>query len=137
MILATFIIYGMLGIVGALVAAVFRNSIAARQLSLTAPVSLLLFPIFGLAAFLFPLVAVHVSHLPWYGRGTIYMAAFFVAQYLVGLGLGKLGACPWHYEGKASLRGLVRLSDAPVWFVAGLALEWVHPYVRAAAVALS
>jgi hypothetical protein len=136
MILITFCLYGLLGIAGALVAAVIRNSIVARKLELTASVSLLIFPIVGLAAFLFPLVAVHVSHLPWYGRGAAYMGAFFAAQLLLGLALTKLHACPWHYEGKGSLGGLIRISDAPVWFVAGFAVEWLHPYVKAASVAL-
>ena len=136
MILTTFLLYGVLGIVAMLLVAVVKRSIVARRIELSAEVSLAIFPLAGLAALLFPLVAVRVSHLTWYARGAAYMGAIFVVQYLAGLLLAKLHACPWHYEGKGSLGGLVRIWDAPLWFAVGLALEWAHPYVRAAAVAL-
>jgi hypothetical protein len=136
MILTTFLLYGALGVMAALLVGAAKKSIASRRTELSAEVSLVIFPLAGLAAILFPLVAVRVSHLAWYARGAAYMGAIFVVQYLAGLLLTKLHACPWHYEGKGSLGGLIRISDAPLWFAVGLALEWLHPYVRAAAVAL-
>jgi hypothetical protein len=133
---ASFLLYGLLGIVGAAIASAVRRSIADRRMTLTGEASLILFPLCGLIAILFPIVAVHVSHLAWYARGAAYMAAFYTVQLILGFLLARVGACPWHYEGRWALAGVVRLSDAPLWFAAGLAIERLHPWVKAAAVAL-
>ncbi len=134
--MSTFLIFGMLGILGAIIAQAAKRTIESRSLVLNGEASLALFPLFGLIAFVFPPIAIQVSRFPWYWRGVAYMAAFFVVQYLAGLVLRKLNACPWSYQGQYTLSGLVRLSDAPVWYLAGLAIERVHPWVKAAAVAI-
>ncbi len=134
--MTTFLIFGILGIVGAIIAQATRRTIETRALVLSGEASLALFPLFGLIAFLFPPVAVMTSRFPWYTRGAAYMAAFFVVQYAAGLLLRKVNFCPWSYEGRYTLSGLIRLSDAPVWFAGGLAVERVYPWVKAAAVAL-
>ncbi|MFH1830449.1 MAG: hypothetical protein ABH871_06710 [Pseudomonadota bacterium] len=131
-----FVLFGFLGIATAIVISAFKRSIASKKLELTGEVSLVLFPIFGLIIILYPLVAVRVSELPWYGRGVVYMIVFFIVQYLVGLLLTKLNKCPWNYSGKGSFGGLVHISDAPYWFITGLGIEHVYPWVKATAVAL-
>lgn len=131
-----FVIFGLLGIAAAIVVSAAKKTIASRRLELGGETSLVLFPFFGLIIFLYPLVAVRVSTLPWYGRGAVYALAFFVAQYVIGLLLTKMNRCPWSYSGKGSLGGLVQISDAPLWFASGLAVEHVYPFVKAAAVAL-
>jgi hypothetical protein len=131
-----FILFGFLGIAYAILVSAFKRSIASKKLELTGEVSLILFPIFGLIIILYPLVAVRISSLPWYGRGVVYMIAFFIVQYLVGLALTKLNRCPWSCSGKGSLGGLINISDAPIWFISGLAVEYVYPWVKATAVAL-
>ena len=135
--LVKFITFGMLGICGTLLVRAFMKSITNRRLELTGELSLILFPLFGLIAIFYPITAIHIGGLPWYLRGVIYTLAFFVAQYITGLGLRRLGLCPWQYPPKWSLNGLVNLWDAPIWFLAGLAIEWVYPQVKIASNALS
>ncbi len=130
------LLFGMLGLLASLIITVAKKSIVARRLDLNGEASLVLFPLCGLGAILFPLIAMRVSSMPWYGRGAVYMAAFFVVQYLAGLGLSRLNACPWNYSGKGSLGGLIRIADAPLWFGLGLATERAYPFIKAAAVAL-
>ena len=134
--LTGFLTFGILGIAAAIIVSAAKRSIAQRRLELNGEASLVLFPIFGLIIILYPLVAVRISGLPWYGRGAVYMVTFFVVQYVAGLILTKLNRCPWSYSGKGSLGGLIHVSDAPVWFVSGLAVEHVYPLVKATAVAL-
>lgn len=131
-----FLIFGILGIASALVVSAAKRSFSARKLQLSGEVSLILFPVFGLIIALYPLIAIRISTLPWYGRGVVYMFAFFVVQYIVGFILTKAGHCPWNYSGKGSLGGLVHASDAPLWFTSGLVVEHVYPWVKAAALAL-
>ena len=134
--LTGFLIFGLLGIASAIMVSATKRSISARKLELSGEVSLVLFPVFGFIIILYPLVAVRVSSLPWYGRGAVYMATFFVVQYVVGLLLTKMGRCPWSYSGKGSLGGLIHVSDAPLWFASGLVIERIYPLVKASAVAL-
>ncbi|HPQ81008.1 MAG TPA: hypothetical protein PLZ86_04725 [bacterium] len=131
-----FLIFGVLGIFGQVVATAAASTISTRRITFDGRASLLLFPFWGAIAFLYPALALQTGDLPWYGRGAIYMAAFFIFQLPVGLLLKKLGICPWSYSGKTQLFGLVRLADAPAFFLAGLAIEWIYPTVKAAAVGL-
>lgn len=134
--LTRFIIFGILGVcAGVLVSAIMR-SIEGKRLELNGESSLILFPLCGLGAIIFPIIAIRVSHFPWYGRGIAYMIVFFVVQYLAGLLLSRINLCPWSYSGKGSLGGLIRIGDAPIWFGCGLLLERAYPFIRAAAVAL-
>jgi len=135
--LASFLLFGIIGIFAALIVSATRRSIAARRVEWGAETSLILFPFFGLIAILYPIIAVRVSDMPWYGRGAAYMAALFVAQYLAGLALTKINRCPWSYTGRGSLGGLIRISDAPMWFAAGMGIERIYPWVKATSVAIS
>ena len=131
-----FLIFGLLGIAAAIVVSAAKRSFSQRKLELSGEVSLVLFPIFGAIIVLYPLIAIRISSLPWYGRGVVYMIVFFLVQYLAGLLLTKMNRCPWSYSGKGSLGGLIHVSDAPLYFASGLVVEHVYPFVKAAAVAL-
>ncbi|HPW45991.1 MAG TPA: hypothetical protein PKU96_06445 [bacterium] len=131
--IAKFVIFGMLGICTNLFITALFSTIAKRKLELTGEASVVMFPVYGLVAFIYPVVAIHLSHLDWYLRGAAYMLIFYVFQYVIGLGLTKLRLCPWNYSGSFSLHGLIRLADAPIWFGCGLALEWIYPIAKAAA----
>ena len=132
-----FLIFGVLGVFGQVIATALSSAIASRRVGFEGSASLLLFPFWGLIALVYPVIAIHVGGMPWYGRGAVYMAAFFVLQFAVGLLLKKLGVCPWSYSDKAQLLGIVRLADAPAFFLAGLAIEWIYPVVKSAASAIS
>ena len=130
-----FVLFGMLGIVAMVVATAVKSSIVQRRLNLNGEASLILFPLFGIIALMYPIIAIRIGFLPWYGRGVVYMLAFYIVQFVVGLLLTKLGICPWRYS-KGSLQGLVRIADAPVWYASGLMVEWIYPYVKMTANAL-
>lgn len=132
-----FVIFGILGVFGQVIATAIMGMVASRRIDFEGHASLVLFPFWGLIAFLYPLIAVQVGGIPWYGRGGIYLGLFYVLQLLVGMLLTKLRVCPWQYSGKAQVAGLVRLADAPAFFVAGLAIEWIYPFAKAAADAIS
>jgi len=131
-----FLIFGILGIAAAIIVSAMKRSIASKRLDLNGEASLTLFPVFGLIIIIYPLIAIRVSSLPWYGRGVVYMIAFFAIQYIAGLLLTKMNRCPWSYSGKGSLGGLIHFSDAPLWFASGLVVERAYPLVKAASVAL-
>ncbi len=126
-----FLVFGVAGTFAELLVTAIKRSIESRRLELTGEASLVLFPFFGLAGFLFPMVAVHMGNVPWYGRGAIYMAIFYVVQLLAGSLLKKIGLCPWSYSSRWSAFGLIRLEDAPMWFLCGLATEWLYPFIKA------
>ncbi|MFA4875117.1 MAG: hypothetical protein WC690_07220, partial [bacterium] len=67
--LIKFMIFGMLGLFASLVITAAKRSYAARKCELTGEASLLLFPLCGLGAIVFPLIAIHISSMPWYSRG--------------------------------------------------------------------
>lgn len=128
--LTKFILFGVAGTFASLLVTSIKRSISSRHLELTGEASLAMFPFFGLAGFLFPPLALHLGDIPWYGRGAIYMLVFYCIQLLAGFLLGKIGLRPWDYSSKWSAFGLIRLEDAPLWFVCGLAIEWLYPYIK-------
>ena len=125
-----FLIFGILGILASVSYTAAKGAIREHKFDLTGQASLVLFPVFGLIALIYPAIAIHTGSLEWYGRGIVYMLAFYVVQFLVGLGLGKANACPWNYSGGGALMGIVRIHDAPLWFAAGLLIEWIYPFVK-------
>ncbi len=132
-----FLLFGMLGIFATLLFTAVAESVAKRKWDFTGHASLILFPLYGLIAILYPLIALRLGGVPWYVRGIIYMLAFFLVQLVVGWALTRWRICPWSYAKGWSLAGLVRLTDAPIWFVAGLIVEWIYPFVQGTAYSLS
>ncbi len=98
-------------------------SCLSHNLSMTATTSLLMFPIYGLAALIRPLYA-KIKGLPVILRGLIYMICIFLIEYTTGSVLQYLHICPWNYNSsKYNINGLIRLDYAPCWFVVGLFFE--------------
>lgn len=96
-----------------------------RMLSTT---SLLMFPIYGMAACLKPLCGLLKNRNVLF-RGGVYTVIIFTAEYISGRFLSYFHMCPWDYTGaKASIRGLIRLDYAPAWFITGLIMEWLLGY---------
>lgn len=91
--------------------------------SLKSNTSLLMFPIYALAAFLKPLYKL-IADKPVAFRGTVYALCIYAVEYTSGSILKKLGACPWNYEqAKYNIKGIIRLDFAPAWFTVGLLYE--------------
>ncbi len=85
--------------------------------------SVLMFPIYGMAAFIYPVYR-KIKHIPALLRGALYSVGIFSFEYLSGSILKRHRLCPWDYSGaKTSIDGLIRLDYAPFWMAAGLLFE--------------
>ncbi len=101
------------------------NQLRQRNMSMTGQSSLLMFPIYGMAALLRP-VARLFRRKPFWVRGSIYTAIIFLGEFLSGSFLKKRGNCPWDYtRSHYHIRSIIRLDYAPYWFLAGLFFEQV------------
>ena len=123
------------GIAGWCLEVIFTSteSIVKGDWRLMGRTSLLMFPIYGLGAFLAPIgkgvdrwisdrrltpVDQAVRH------GMLYMVLIFLVEHATGAWLTTRGMCPWDYSGRPSnINGLIRLDFAPLWFGTGLLFE--------------
>lgn len=91
--------------------------------SMSSTTSILMFPIYALAAFIKP-ISKHLEGTPLIVRGLIYTMGIFIVEYAAGYILKSLNMCPWDYgHARYNINELVRLDYAPVWFIAGLFFE--------------
>lgn len=94
-----------------------------RNLKLIGNSSLWMFPIYGCAAFLSPLMH-RIKEEPVLKRGLIYMTCIFFGEYISGSLLKRKDMCPWDYsQSPYQYQGVIRLDYAPVWFLVGLLYE--------------
>ena len=94
-----------------------------RNLKLIGNSSLWMFPIYGSAAFLTPIMQ-HLKHRPLFKRGLIYMSLIYLGEYLSGILLKRKNMCPWDYSHTPyHYQGVIRLDYAPLWFFVGLCYE--------------
>lgn len=94
-----------------------------RNLKLTGRSSLWMFPIYGSAAFLAPVMQ-KLKDAPLFKRGFVYMSCIFLVEYISGTFLKSKNMCPWDYSRTPyHLNGVIRLDYAPVWFLVGLIYE--------------
>ena len=99
------------------------HSLFTGQKTLTGKTSLLMFPIYGCAAVIAPL-SVKLSSFPFFYRGILYTAGFYLVEFISGSFLKQFGMCPWDYSGvPLQCHGVIRLDYAPLWFTAGLIFE--------------
>lgn len=85
--------------------------------------SLWMFPIYGMAALICP-VGKLCSKANVVIRGGVYTICIFIAEYVSGTLLGKIGACPWDYsKAKYNYKGVIRFDYSPLWFIVGLLFE--------------
>ena len=99
-----------------------------------------MFPIYGCGALLAPIGRLAdlwigdgpLSRTDWIIRhGLLYMVLIFTAEYLSGAVLTSWGMCPWNYTGfPTSVKGLIRLDFAPLWFATGLLFEWISKFPK-------
>lgn len=114
------------------------ESILTHDWRLMGKTSLLMFPIYGLGALLWPVGRLIDRWLeegiPQLERaslsdrvlrhGMIDMVLIFCAEYFFGSWLQRAGICPWDYTGRpTNVNGLIRLDFAPLWFLTGLLFE--------------
>ena len=97
-----------------------------RNLKLIGRSSLWMFPIYGSADLLTPLMQrlKTTNHTPLIKRGLIYMSLIYLGEYLSGILLKQKNLCPWDYSHTPyHYQGVIRLDYAPLWFLVGLFLE--------------
>lgn len=94
-----------------------------RDLKLTCQTSLWMFPIYGLAVFIYPLSKKMKSQCALV-RGGVYAILIFITEFFTGELLKKFRACPWDYsKSRFNVDGVIRLDYLPVWFIVGLIYE--------------
>lgn len=99
------------------------GSFRRRELKLMGRTSLWMFPIYGMAALIWPTYSI-IKKFPLLIRGIIYTTCFFTVEFFSGSLLKKKGICPWDYStAKSNINGVIRLDYAPVWMAAGLLFE--------------
>ncbi len=99
------------------------SSLRRRERTLTGQSSLLMFPIYGMAALIRPLARL-LRKRPFWVRGCTYMGLIFSGEYLSGRVLQKHSICPWDYtKSHYHIGSIIRLDYAPYWFLAGLFFE--------------
>ncbi|PNV61849.1 hypothetical protein C0033_11415 [Clostridium sp. chh4-2] len=126
------------GVAGWCLEVIFTSveSIMAGDWRLMGKTSLLMFPIYGMGAFLGPIGNLLDKWIPdlqadglnatdrAVRHGMFYMVLIFVAEYISGSWLRAKGICPWDYTGRhTNIHGLIRLDFAPLWFGTGLLFE--------------
>lgn len=122
--LIRYIIYGLLGW-NMEVLWTGLTSFNKTGLNLIGHTSVWMFFVYGLACLLEP-VHTKIVHLNWFIRGLIWMVLIFSIEFVTGYILRLFGISAWTYDGKFSVRGLIRLDYAPLWFAVGLLFEKVH-----------
>ena len=99
------------------------HSFRIRDPKLTGRSSLWMFPIYGSAAFLSPIVHL-LKRQNFWKRGFIYMLCIYAGEYVSGSLLKKQGSCPWDYSRSPfHYHGVIRLDYGPLWFTVGLLFE--------------
>lgn len=99
------------------------HALRIRNPKLTGSSSLWMFPIYGSAAFLAPIMQ-KLKNAPLFKRGFVYMSCIFLGEYISGSLLKRRNMCPWDYSRTPyHLNGVIRLDYAPVWFLVGLLYE--------------
>ena len=99
------------------------HSLRIRDSKLTGRSSLWMFPIYGSAAFLSPIMRLLKNQSFW-KRGLVYMLCIYAGEYISGSFLKKRDFCPWDYSrSRFHYHGLIRFDYAPLWFTAGLLFE--------------
>lgn len=98
-------------------------SLFQRDKKMSGNTSLIMFPIYGMAAVIKPL-SKKMKNRNVFLRGTVYTCGIYTMEYLTGKMLKKKEMCPWDYSSsKYNIDGLIRLDYAPVWFTTGLLYE--------------
>ncbi len=125
-----FLIYGAAGCCFEIIFTGIKSLIGSKfqDWSLRGKSYIWMFPIYGLLAFFFEPVHDAIRPLFWLLRGLIYVAGFFVVEFITGWILHVItGKCPWDYSGKKyNFKGFIRWDYAPIWFAFCMTMEPFH-----------
>ena len=124
-----FVAYGLMGWCGEVLFTGIHDFIRTHDTRLPSRTSLWMFPIYGLVLPMFErLHDAMRDRAPAPLRAAAYAAGFFGVEYSTGRLLRRLlGRAPWDYSyARQHVHGLIRFDYAPMWALAGLALEQLH-----------
>ena len=113
------------GVIGWCMEIIFTSlgSLLIGNFTLKAHTSLWMFPIYGLATFIFPLYQ-KITFFPIWLRASLYAILIFFVEFTSGLLLKAFQLCPWNYEHATwNLAGVIRLDYFFFWCIAGLMFE--------------
>jgi uncharacterized membrane protein len=120
-----FIKCGFIGWTLEIVSSAIYSFITSNDWCFIGKTSLLMFPIYGLAAIFCPIARV-LQNFNFIFRGLIYTVLIYVTEYTTGWILRQFSMCPWDYgNSRFSIHGLIRLDFTPIWFTLGLIFEKV------------
>ena len=91
-----------------------------------------MFPIYGIATWLYEPTHDALRTRPCPLRAIIYTTGILSVEYATGWMIRRLtGACPWDYSDRSRwhIHGLIRLDYAPAWAAVGLILEHIHDFL--------
>ena len=101
------------------------HSLVTGHFTMMGKTSLLMFPVYGLAALIRP-AYYKLARFPVMVRGIIYSCGIFFVEFLSGSFFQKLHICSWDYSHvPLQYKGVIRLDYAPLWFFTGLFFEWL------------
>ena len=121
------------GVIGWCMEIIFTSlgSLLSGNLMLKAHTSLWMFPIYGLAAFIFPLYQ-KITFFPIWLRASLYAVLIFFVEFATGILLKTFHLCPWNYEHATwNLAGVIRLDYFFFWCIAGLLFEKILCQIHA------
>ena len=131
-VLIQFLAFGILGWTAEILYTGAKKSILERDFKLMGHSSWWMFPVYGLAAFLYPILETYILNWPWWLRGLAYLLTIWSVEYVSAEIFKFVLRKPlWHYTGRYSLHGNIKLVHAPSFFALGLFIEWLHPRIVA------
>lgn len=99
------------------------HSLLHKDRELTCHTSYWMFPIYGLATFIWPIYQ-KMKHHCILTRGLVYTTLIYTVELFSGMLLRLYHACPWNYSTtKHNFKGLINFDYFPAWFSAGLLYE--------------
>ncbi len=132
--LIAFMLFGMLGVTVEVCYTAIVDLLdtwgPGMELSLKGVSYIWMIPIYGSAAFLFPLGFKVVREWPRLLRYLIYGVAILIVEFITGFALEQMtGRCPWEYQTGWHIAGYIRLDYLPLWMLFGATLEEFHKLV--------
>lgn len=86
-----------------------------------------MFPIYGLVAFLAPVVIDPLQGLPFIVRWFLYAVVILIVEYITGYIIRSFtGRCPWHYDSGWQVHNLIRLDYTPAWMLFSAIVEYLY-----------
>ena len=101
------------------------HSLVTGHFTMMGKTSLLMFPVYGLAALIRP-AYYKLARFPVMVRGIIYSCGIFFVEFLSGYFFRSFASVPGIIlTFRFSIEGVIRLDYAPLWFFTGLFFEWL------------